>query len=173
MKRVFALLDAARDVCGSDAALARRIGVDPSHPAQWRAGKRKLNAEMVGLLADVVGLPTEDATRLALLAVIEGAKDPGRQGVLRRVFFALSALSAATVSAGPVVSPKAIPPTPRAIEKRTCCKKHSKDDLTKRELVPDDEEQKTHWRGVKALTERAALFLRDALDVICPRRSAC
>ena len=157
MKRVLELLDAARDVCGSDAALARRIGVDPSHPAHWRRG-RPMTAVTVGLLADVVGLSPDDAQRMALIAVIEGVKDTKKQGVLRRLFFAFLEPSAL------LVGPPRTATTPPA---------QVTDDLTERALVQLEPEHDIHWRGLRSGWERAALLLRGALNVILPARPAC
>jgi len=165
MKRVLELLDAARDVCGSDAALARRIGVDPSHPAHWRRG-RPMTAVTVGLLADVVGLSPDDAQRMALIAVIEGVKDTKKQGGLRRVFFALSELSSGSVHGG---KPKIAALQARRTETRVPID----GDLTKRALVQLEPEHDIHWRGLRSGWERAALLLRGALNVILPARPAC
>jgi len=87
MKRVLSLLDAAQRLCGSDAEMARRLGVPHSHPGQWRNGSRRMTPTTVGLLADLVGLAPDDATRVTLLAVVEGVKDPEKQGILRRLYF--------------------------------------------------------------------------------------
>jgi len=157
MKPVLALLDKARDVCGSDAELCRSTGIPTSHPAQWRAGTRKVNAEMVGLLADVVGLPAEDAQRMALLAVVDCAKDAKKQGVLRRVFFAFLEPSGQLGGKPKTLTPAA-PLT---------------DDLTERALVQLEPEHDIHWRGLRSGWERAALLLRGALNVILPARPAC
>jgi len=157
MKRVIALLDAARDVCGSDAALARRMGIDRTHPAQWRAGKRQINAEMVGLLADVVGMPPEDATRMVLQAIVDGVKDPKKQGVLRRLFFACLGSSVLLVEQ----------------QTTTADPEPVTEDLTERALVRAEAEHDIHWRGLRRGWERAALLLRGAMNVIWPARPAC
>jgi hypothetical protein len=43
----------------------------------------------VTLLADFVGVPSDDARRLALQAVVEGVKDPEKQSIVRRVLLGI------------------------------------------------------------------------------------
>lgn len=86
MRTVKTLIDECRELCSSDAALARRLDVSGNHPHEWRTGKRPISPATVGQLCDVLGLDGEEARRLAAEAVIASAK-PEKQGVLRRAFF--------------------------------------------------------------------------------------
>ena len=87
MRSVLSLLDEASKLCGSDAKLARRIGVPGHHPNEWRAGKRHISPVTVGLLADVMQLDGEEARRLAAEAIVSNPKNAERREVLRRAFF--------------------------------------------------------------------------------------
>jgi transcriptional regulator with XRE-family HTH domain len=89
MQRVICLLDRARALCQSDAELAERLDVPASHPAQWRNGSRRMTPATVTLLADLVGIPTDDARRLALQAVVDGVKDPEKKNIVRRVLLGI------------------------------------------------------------------------------------
>jgi len=83
--RLVCLLDRARAMCKTDAELAERLGVPSTHPAQWRNGSKRMTAQTVGLLADFVGIPPDDARRMALQAVVEGVRDPAKQSRLRKL----------------------------------------------------------------------------------------
>jgi len=80
------LLDEAIDLCGGQAKLAARIGVEASRVSAWKNGLEPMTAESIGLLCDVAELSAEEARRLAVLQLIERAK-PARKEALRRAFF--------------------------------------------------------------------------------------
>jgi hypothetical protein len=86
MRSVLSLLDEARDFCGGDAELARKLGVAGNHPNEWRAGKRPISPTTIAMLCDLLRLEGLEAQRLAALAIIANAK-PGKREVLRRAFF--------------------------------------------------------------------------------------
>lgn len=94
MRTVLSLIDEAREKCGSDAALARQLGVAGHHPCEWRNGDRSVSPMTVGLLCDVLELDGDEARRLGAMAIIATAK-PEKRGVLRRSFFGLSESGAA------------------------------------------------------------------------------
>ena len=77
MKTVQTLIDKASKACGSDAALARRMGIYPADISNLRAGKRALSPELAAEIADIAG---EDARQAVIDAVIErnltGKKGP-------------------------------------------------------------------------------------------------
>lgn len=78
MKIAETLIDKASKVCGSDAALARRMGIYPADVSNLRAGKRPLSPELAAEIADVAG---EDARQAVIDAIIE-RNAAGRKGAL-------------------------------------------------------------------------------------------
>lgn len=68
MKTVQTLIDKASKACGSDAALAQRMGIYPADISNLRAGKRALSPELAAEIADIAG---EDARQAVIDAVIE------------------------------------------------------------------------------------------------------
>ncbi|WP_374676438.1 helix-turn-helix domain-containing protein [Ideonella sp.] len=87
MRTVESLLDEAIDVCHGQAELARRLGTSAPAITEMKKGTRPISPETVALLADVVGIPGEEAQRLAALAVIGAAKNASKREKLRRAFF--------------------------------------------------------------------------------------
>jgi len=96
MRTVKSLIDEAAEMCGGQAKLAARIGVDRARVTHWQTGAEPISPESVGLLCDVLGVPSEEARRLAALAVLERAK-PARKEALRRAFFLCLALGGAAI----------------------------------------------------------------------------
>lgn len=76
------LIDKAAQVCGSDAELARRLGVHRVVIAEMRSGKRAISPATAAELADIAG---DDAREAAIAAVIESAKGTRRESRLRDV----------------------------------------------------------------------------------------
>ena len=76
------LIDKASKVCGSDKALAERMGIYAADISHLRAGKRPLSPELAAELADIAG---EDAREAAIEAIIESAKGTRRESVLREI----------------------------------------------------------------------------------------
>lgn len=89
MRTVQTLIDECVKLCGSQTALASRIGAKQQEVTRWATGKRPLSPATVGLLCDVLRLDGAEAQRLAAEATISTAA-PEKQGVLRRAFFAAS-----------------------------------------------------------------------------------
>ena len=87
MHSIKTLLDHCVTLCGSQRALAERIGSTQQDVHKWTTGKRPLSPATVGQLCDLLQLEGNDAQRLAAEAIINNAK-PEKQGVLRRAFFA-------------------------------------------------------------------------------------
>lgn len=94
MRTIQTLLAECVTMCGSQSALARQLGMEPTDVNVMSNGKRPISAATVGLLCDLLALEGVEAQRLAAEAVIASAK-PEKQGVLRRAFFAASATGAA------------------------------------------------------------------------------
>ena len=94
MQTVKALIDAAIRRASSQTALAEAIGWKRSEVSELATGKRPISPEIVGLLADYVGLTGAQAQHLAALAVVENPKNAARAETLRRAFFPLAAVGA-------------------------------------------------------------------------------
>lgn len=62
------LIDKAAKVCGSDAALARRLGTKPPAISELRAGKREMSPETAALLADIARVDAREAVIQAVIA---------------------------------------------------------------------------------------------------------
>lgn len=88
MKSVQVLIDKAVTYCGSEAELARRLGVDFQNVNAWRKGRRVMSPETVAILCDVLQLPGEEARQWLALAVVENPKNAGKAEVLKRALFA-------------------------------------------------------------------------------------
>lgn len=94
MKLGQTLIDKASKVCGSDAELARRIGVYPPDISNLRAGKRELSPEMAALIADVAGLDPQQAV---IDAVIERNKTGQKAEQIRQILGKATAAGAAAM----------------------------------------------------------------------------
>lgn len=89
------LIDKASEVCGGNAALARRMGISRTLVSLMRHGDRKITPETAAELADIAG---EDAREAAIKAIIEGAKGTRKENTLRNILGkALAAGVAATL----------------------------------------------------------------------------
>lgn len=115
MPSVPALIDRCADLCGSQSALARRLGVTHGRVNDWRHGRRQLTAATLAALADLAQIDGAEARRL--LAEIETAKAPTPElaQLMRRAFFAVwvtgvGALCGAptTTDAAPAMSPRGL-----------------------------------------------------------------
>lgn len=82
MQSVRDLIDKASKVCGSDTALAERMGIERPNLSLMRSGKRAISPATAAELADIAG---EDAREAAIAAVIESAKGTRREGVVREI----------------------------------------------------------------------------------------
>jgi transcriptional regulator with XRE-family HTH domain len=92
-----ALIDKAVELCGGEAELAHRLGVQRQLVHGWHRGHRSISPETVALLGDVLELPGEEVQRLAAWAVIENAKNAGKRERLKRAFFGVWVLGVAGV----------------------------------------------------------------------------
>lgn len=107
MYTVQTLIDAAIVKCGTQAALARRLGMERQDVHAMARGARPVTPTTVALLCDVLELPGVEAQRLAALAVVQNAKDSSLREVLRRAFFGLWALCAPAVLTLPTTDAQA------------------------------------------------------------------
>lgn len=88
MRTVQTLIEDCLALCGSQHALAVKLGSTQQDVHKWLTGKRPVSPVTVGQLCDLIHLDGDEARRLAAEAVIATAK-PEKQGVLRRAFFVL------------------------------------------------------------------------------------
>ncbi|WP_287802835.1 hypothetical protein [Diaphorobacter sp.] len=82
MKIAETLIDKASKMCGSDAALARRMGIYPADVSRLRAGKRPLSPELAAEIAEIAG---EDARQAVIDAIIERNADSRKGALLREI----------------------------------------------------------------------------------------
>lgn len=82
MQELKTLIDKASEVCGSDKALAHRMGIYISDVSSLRNGRRPFSPEIAAELADIAG---EDAVQAAIDAIIIRAKGTRKEGVMRAV----------------------------------------------------------------------------------------
>lgn len=82
MKLGQSLIDKASKVCGSDAALARRMNVYPADVSNLRSGKRPLSPELAAELADIAG---EDPRQAVIDAVIERNMGTRKEGAMLNI----------------------------------------------------------------------------------------
>ena len=76
------LIDKASEVCGGDAALARRMGISKALISLMRSGERGITPATAAELADIAG---DDAREAVISAVIESAKGTRKESVLREI----------------------------------------------------------------------------------------
>lgn len=88
VKTVQTLIDMARARVGTDAALARRLGVPGHHPHEWRKGLRAVTPEVAAALCDVLELTGEEAREWVAVAIVENPKNAGKVELLKRALFA-------------------------------------------------------------------------------------
>lgn len=82
MQSAQSLIDKASEICGGDAALARRMGISKALISLMRSGERGITPATAAELADIAG---DDAREAAIAAVIEGAKGTRRESVVREI----------------------------------------------------------------------------------------
>lgn len=92
MRTVTSLIDEAADLCGSQSALARRLGLPRQQISAWKTGDEPISPENVALLCDVLELSGEETRRLAAIAIVANPKNAKKAEVLRRAFFVSLAL---------------------------------------------------------------------------------
>ena len=100
------LIDKARAIAGSDAALARSLGVVPQRLANWRNGSASCAPEDQALIASVAGLdPAEFLVRAVVLKHQGTAKGDRLMKVLGKSSLAIGAvLGSAGASAHQIFS---------------------------------------------------------------------
>lgn len=82
MDELKTLIDKASEICGSDAALAIKMGIGQSCISDMRHRGRTITPETAAELADIAGL---DARQAAILAIIVRAKGTRREGAMREI----------------------------------------------------------------------------------------
>lgn len=82
MQSAQSLIDKASEMCGGDAALARRMGISKALISLMRSGERGITPGTAAELADIAG---DDAREAVISAVIENAKGTRKESVLREI----------------------------------------------------------------------------------------
>lgn len=82
MEDIKTLIDKASEICGGDAALAKRMGVTAGVISDLRHDRRTITPETAAELADIAGI---DALQAMADAVIARNKGTRREGVLREI----------------------------------------------------------------------------------------
>lgn len=82
MEELKTLIDKASEVCGSDSALALRMGVAQSVISDMRHRGRTITPETAAELADIAGL---DARQAAIAAIIVRARGTRREGAMQKI----------------------------------------------------------------------------------------
>lgn len=95
MKSVRTLIELAAVKCGSNTALATRLGLKPPQVQAWLSGKEPLSPENAALLCDVLELPGEETREWVAVAMLENPKNAKKAEALRRALFACWALGVA------------------------------------------------------------------------------
>lgn len=72
------LIDKAAKVCGSDEALAKKLGTSRPNISLMRAGKRAISPVMAAELADIAGEDVTIAVNIALISSVQGTAKEGR-----------------------------------------------------------------------------------------------
>lgn len=101
MASVQTLIDLARVKCGTDAELARRVGVPRSHVAMWKSGVRPVSPETVATICDVLQLSGEECREWVAVAMVENPKNAKVADRLRRALFASLAVGVGLSAIGP------------------------------------------------------------------------
>lgn len=82
MQSAQSLIDKASEMCGGDAALARRMGISKALISLMGSGERGITPGTAAELADIAG---DDAREAVISAVIENAKGTRKESVLREI----------------------------------------------------------------------------------------
>lgn len=88
------LIDKAVEMCGSQAELARRMGVYPTDITKLKSGERPLSPEVAAELADIAG---EDARQAAIDAIIERNSETRKGDKLKEILGKVRAAGEAAV----------------------------------------------------------------------------
>lgn len=82
MESVQTLIVKASEVCGSDSALAERMGTARQNVYLMKEGKRPISPATAAELADIAGLDIDWAVKLAVLESVKGTR---REAKLREI----------------------------------------------------------------------------------------
>lgn len=82
MESVQTLIDKASEVCGSDSALAERMGIARQNVYLMKEGKRPISPATAAELADIAGVDVDYAMKLAVLESVKGTR---REAKLREI----------------------------------------------------------------------------------------
>lgn len=105
MEYGIALLDKAAKLCGSDEALAKRLGTSRPNISLMRAGKRAISPVTAAELADIAH---EDVTHAVNMAMLESVKGTPKEGRMRDILGkALAAGAVAMLATGCNAAPNA------------------------------------------------------------------
>jgi plasmid maintenance system antidote protein VapI len=81
------LIDRARELVPTDAALARILNMKPPNLVEAKTGKRHLTAEQIARLCDLLRLSGEEARMWLAQSAIERAQDSSARSLMAKAFF--------------------------------------------------------------------------------------
>ena len=87
MVNLKSVVDKGAEVCGSQANLARQLGVTPQRLDDWKRGRVPITPESAAKMGLLAGLDGEQVRMLAAQVIIDNPKNEGSREVLRRAFF--------------------------------------------------------------------------------------
>ena len=102
MNTGISLIDKAVKVCGTEAAVARRLGTSAQSLSHMKHGKREISPETAALLADIAH---EDAREAVIQAVIERNRTGPKAEMIREILGKALAAGAAAVLVFSYVAP--------------------------------------------------------------------
>lgn len=94
MRSVKTLVDECAELCGSRAALARRLDVGRASVTNWASGHEPIPAHALARLCDMLQLPGDEARQILARAECENPRNRAHRDLMMRAFFVSWALGA-------------------------------------------------------------------------------
>jgi len=97
MKARLLLIDMVRAKVGTDAEIARLLGLTPQNFAGMKAGRRPMTRMHVAALCNVLAIAGEEARRIDAEIAVEQEQNPAKRSLLKEAFFVSWALGVAAL----------------------------------------------------------------------------